>query len=76
MALASGEGFIKVTGEVGTGKTLLLRKLLDDLAVEYQLAYLPNPYLTPMSFAVHWRWSWGLRFPVMSWRRLTLSSTG
>ena len=47
VALASGEGFIKVTGEVGTGKTLLLRKLLDDLAVEYQLAYLPNPYLTP-----------------------------
>ena len=47
VALASGEGFIKVTGEVGTGKTLLLRKLLTELAVEYQLAYLPNPYLTP-----------------------------
>ena len=28
IALASGEGFIKVTGEVGTGKTLLLRKLM------------------------------------------------
>lgn len=47
VALASGEGFIKVTGEVGTGKTLLLRKLLTELAVEYQLAYLPNPYLSP-----------------------------
>lgn len=28
VALMSGEGFIKVTGEVGTGKTLLCRKLL------------------------------------------------
>lgn len=28
VALQIGEGFIKVTGEVGTGKTLLCRKLL------------------------------------------------
>lgn len=45
VALANGEGFIKVTGEVGTGKTLLLRKLMGELAQEHQVAYLPNPYL-------------------------------
>lgn len=47
VALASGEGFIKVTGEVGTGKTLLLRKLMGEMADQCQLAYLPNPYLAP-----------------------------
>lgn len=47
MALEGGEGFIKVTGEVGTGKTLICRKLLNDLPSQYQSAYLPNPYLTP-----------------------------
>lgn len=47
IALASGEGFIKVTGEVGTGKTLLLRKLMGELSPSQQVAYLPNPYLAP-----------------------------
>ena len=46
-ALAAGEGFIKVTGEVGTGKTLICRKLLNELSDNYVIAYLPNPYLTP-----------------------------
>ncbi|QUM87507.1 AAA family ATPase [Moritella sp. 36] len=46
-ALSSGEGFIKVTGEVGTGKTLICRKLLNELGDDYVIAYLPNPYLTP-----------------------------
>ena len=47
VALAGGEGFIKVTGEVGTGKTLLLRKLMAELAATHQVIYLPNPYLAP-----------------------------
>ncbi|NTS75860.1 AAA family ATPase [Catenovulum sp. SM1970] len=46
-ALDSGEGFIKVTGEVGTGKTLLCRKLLAELPDKYIAAYLPDPYLKP-----------------------------
>ncbi|GDY26472.1 MULTISPECIES: ExeA family protein [unclassified Agarivorans] len=45
-ALKSGEGFIKVSGEVGTGKTLLCRKLLNEMSDEYQFAYLPNPCLS------------------------------
>jgi MSHA biogenesis protein MshM len=49
VALAEGEGFIKVTGEVGTGKTLLCRALLNLLdPQQYQLAYLPNPCLSPL----------------------------
>ncbi len=47
IALQSGEGLIKITGEVGTGKTLLCRKLLAALANDFQTAYLPNPLLTP-----------------------------
>lgn len=47
VALNSGEGFIKITGEVGTGKTLLCRRLLQALPEGSVSAYLPNPYLAP-----------------------------
>jgi len=50
VALAEGEGFIKITGEVGTGKTLLCRALLNELdPSRYQLAWLPNPSLSPLA---------------------------
>jgi MSHA biogenesis protein MshM len=54
-ALEQGEGFIKVTGEVGTGKTLLCRKLLSELGSEacpVRLAWLPNPHLTPAELRI------------------------
>lgn len=47
IALRAGEGFIKVTGEVGTGKTLLCRKLLNTVEERFVTAYIPNPMLTP-----------------------------
>lgn len=47
VALRSGEGFVKVTGEVGTGKTLICRMLLGYLGPEFVTAYIPNPALTP-----------------------------
>ncbi len=48
VALEQGEGFIKISGEVGTGKTLLCRALLNSLdAQRFQLAYVPNPCLPP-----------------------------
>jgi MSHA biogenesis protein MshM len=47
VALNSGEGFIKITGEVGTGKSLLCRRLLQALPENAVSAYLPNPYLAP-----------------------------
>lgn len=45
VALSDGDGFIKVTGEVGTGKTLLCRKLLESLNDGYQSVFIPNPYM-------------------------------
>lgn len=45
VSIRAGDGFIKVTGEVGTGKTLLCRKLLDALEPEFDTVYIPNPYM-------------------------------
>ncbi len=47
VAARNGEGFMKVTGEVGTGKTLLCRRFLATLDQRFVSAYLPNPYLEP-----------------------------
>lgn len=47
VAVKNGEGFIKITGEVGTGKTLLCRKFLATLGDKFVSAYIPNPYLEP-----------------------------
>jgi general secretion pathway protein A len=45
------KGFVVVTGEVGTGKTLLVRCLLDSLALhKVAFAYIYNPILTVQSF--------------------------
>jgi MSHA biogenesis protein MshM len=47
-ALGTGEGFVKVTGEVGTGKTVMCRKLLNQLSgSEFVTAYIPNPAMPP-----------------------------
>lgn len=47
IGLDTGEGFIKITGEVGTGKTLLCRRFLATLGEDQVVAYLPNPQLEP-----------------------------
>lgn len=47
VSLQHSEGFIKVVGEVGTGKTILCRKLLASLDDRFLSSYIPNPYLTP-----------------------------
>lgn len=47
VAAKSGEGFIKITGEVGTGKTLLCRQFLKLLGDDFVTAYVPNPLLEP-----------------------------
>lgn len=47
IAISNGEGFIKITGEVGTGKTLLCRKFLATLGAGWASAYVPNPSLEP-----------------------------
>ena len=47
VAASSGEGFTKITGEVGTGKTMLCRRFMAALDGGYVCAYLPNPLLEP-----------------------------
>ena len=47
IAARNGEGFIKITGEVGTGKTLLCRKFMATLGDGFVTAYIPNPCLEP-----------------------------
>ena len=47
VAVRNGEGFIKIIGEVGTGKTLLCRRFLATLDPSHVTAYIPNPYLEP-----------------------------
>lgn len=47
VALRNGEGFVRVIGEVGTGKTLLCRHLLKQLQNDCATVYLPIPLLTP-----------------------------
>lgn len=44
-ALEMGEGVIKVTGEVGTGKTMVCRMLIKHAAPNVELVLIPNPAL-------------------------------
>lgn len=44
-ALSMGEGLIKVTGEVGTGKTMVCRVMAKLFEPHIQLVFVPNPAL-------------------------------
>jgi len=46
-AIESGEGIIKVVGEVGSGKTMLCRMLDESLSGKVQVVFLSNPSLEP-----------------------------
>jgi MSHA biogenesis protein MshM len=52
VAVKYGEGFLKITGEVGTGKTLLCRKFLSTLDTGWASAYIPNPNLEPRALVL------------------------
>lgn len=45
-AVAQGEGFVEITGEVGTGKTLLCRTFLQNMSHGLETAYIFNPKLS------------------------------
>jgi MSHA biogenesis protein MshM len=47
VALRSGEGFLKIVGKVGCGKTVMCRQLLKTLQGEFVTAYIPNPDMGP-----------------------------
>jgi general secretion pathway protein A len=46
-AISQGDGFVEITGEVGTGKTTLCRAFLDSLNGAVEAAYIFNPKLGP-----------------------------
>ncbi len=52
VSLENAAGFIKIIGEVGTGKTILCRQLLNSLDDRYVTAYIPNPHLTPAGMRI------------------------
>ncbi len=45
-AVLSGEGFVEITGEVGTGKTMLCRAFLESLDADVETAYIFNPKMS------------------------------
>jgi general secretion pathway protein A len=46
-AISQGDGFVEITGEVGTGKTTLCRAFLESLNDTIEAAYIFNPKLGP-----------------------------
>ncbi len=44
-AVSQGDGFVEITGEVGTGKTTLCRVFLENLGNDTEAAYIFNPKL-------------------------------
>jgi general secretion pathway protein A len=46
-AISQGDGFVEITGEVGTGKTTLCRAFLESLNETVEAAYIFNPKLGP-----------------------------
>lgn len=46
-AIESGEGILKVVGEVGSGKTMLCRMLEEQLPETTEVVYIANPNLAP-----------------------------
>jgi type II secretory pathway predicted ATPase ExeA len=62
-AITSGEGIVKVVGEVGTGKTMLCRMLEERLPDNVQIAYLANPSLRPDDILYAIAFELGLELP-------------
>ena len=48
LGLTESSGFVCITGDVGTGKTTLLRAYLADLGSDVATAYIFNPSLSPL----------------------------
>ncbi|MCW8931773.1 MAG: AAA family ATPase [Gammaproteobacteria bacterium] len=64
VAVKNGEGFIKVTGEVGTGKTLLCRKLLNSVSDDIITSYIPNPNISSKTLTLALAKELDIKFPV------------
>lgn len=60
--LAMGDGIMQLSGEVGTGKTLICRMLINRLPPQYDLVYLPTPAQCGMTLQVALASELGLKF--------------
>ncbi len=47
-ALEMGEGYVKITGEVGSGKTLMCRKLIEQMPKKWWPVVLTSPKINPI----------------------------
>jgi MSHA biogenesis protein MshM len=74
VALRSGEGFVKLVGELGCGKTVLCRQLLKTLQNECVTAYIPNPDMGPDDLLMALCLELGLDVPADSHRHQLLSA--
>ncbi|WP_051145162.1 ExeA family protein [Thiomicrorhabdus sp. Kp2] len=48
-----GDGIVKVTGEVGSGKTMLLRLLADQLPDDFEVIYINSPNLSAKDIVLY-----------------------
>jgi type II secretory pathway predicted ATPase ExeA len=62
-AITSGEGILKVVGEVGSGKTMLCRMLELKLPSSVEVVYLANPSLSPDNILHAIAFEMGLSLP-------------
>jgi general secretion pathway protein A len=60
-AISQGDGFVQITGEVGTGKTTLCRAFLESLDSNTKAAYIFNPKLGPKQLLMTINDEFGLR---------------
>ncbi|WP_051453391.1 ExeA family protein [Hydrogenovibrio kuenenii] len=49
-SILRGDGIVKVVGDVGIGKTMILRMLAEKLPAHYQKIYISSPNLSPIDF--------------------------
>ena len=52
-AIENGEGIMSVVGEVGTGKSMLCRVLMTELADKARLVYIANPSFSDLEIIYH-----------------------
>lgn len=48
--ISEAGGFVQLTGEVGTGKTTIVRSLLGQIPKDAEVALILNPHVTPLEF--------------------------